>query len=81
MNEFIHGLGYRDLPVDVVAMARRCLLDLAGVIAAGSQTRLSAIVRDHAARYFAAGEGGGARILLADIGGIAAFDDIRRRAG
>ena len=66
INEFIHGLHYQDLPDKAVTMARHCLLDLVGVLAAGSQTQLSAIVREHVAHYFAAREGYGARILLDD---------------
>jgi 2-methylcitrate dehydratase PrpD len=38
---FIHELGLDDMPAAVVACARRLLLDLAGVAAAGSRTRLS----------------------------------------
>ncbi len=53
--DFIHELRFGSLPVDVRAMAQRCLLDLIGVAAAGSRTRLSAVVRTHAARHFGAG--------------------------
>ena len=35
---FVRGLAFADLPADVVAQARRCLLDLIGVAAAGSRT-------------------------------------------
>jgi 2-methylcitrate dehydratase PrpD len=35
---FVPGLTFADLPADVVAQARRCLLDLIGVAAAGSRT-------------------------------------------
>lgn len=62
---FIHELRYADLPAAVVAQAKRCILDLAGVAAAGSTTALSRIVCDHAARHFGAGAGGqGARLLF-----------------
>lgn len=46
---FIHDLRWRDLPEPVRRQARLSLLDLAGVGAAGAATRLSAIIRDHAA--------------------------------
>ena len=36
---FARGLSYGDLPQDVRAMARRCLLDLAGCAVAGAATR------------------------------------------
>lgn len=51
VSAFVHDLRFADLPSHVVAQARRCLLDLVGVAAAGSTTALSRIVRDHAARY------------------------------
>ena len=35
---FVRGLTSADLPADVVAQARRCLLELIGVAAAGSRT-------------------------------------------
>ncbi|HMH60794.1 MAG TPA: hypothetical protein VK561_05805 [Bradyrhizobium sp.] len=35
---FVQGLAFADMPVDVVAQARRCLLDLIGVATAGSRT-------------------------------------------
>ncbi len=53
---YIHELGWADLPDEVRAFARRWLLDLIGVAAGGSRTDLSRIVRDHAARHFAAGD-------------------------
>lgn len=56
VSEFIHDLGYPDLPRDVVAQARRCLLDLIGVAAAGSSTRMSRIARDHVVRHYRSDE-------------------------
>ena len=53
LTEFIHRLRYRDLPDHVVAQARRCVLDLLGVAAGGTQTPLSQIIRRHAVRHFA----------------------------
>ena len=65
VNSFVHELGFADLPGEVVRQARTCLLDLLGVAAAGTTTRLSSIVRDHAVRHMAAGpEGPRARILF-----------------
>jgi 2-methylcitrate dehydratase PrpD len=52
---FLHDLSYADLPDEVRTFARRWLLDLIGVAAGGSRTDLSRIIRDHAARQFAAG--------------------------
>lgn len=50
---FIHDLRYEDLPPSVVEQACRCLLDLAGVAAAGSTTAMSRIACDHAVEYLA----------------------------
>jgi 2-methylcitrate dehydratase PrpD len=60
---FIHGLRFDDLPEAVVAQAKRCLLDLVGVAAAGLSTDLSRVARAHAVRHMGAGAAG-ARILL-----------------
>jgi 2-methylcitrate dehydratase PrpD len=46
---FVRGLTFADLPADVVAQARRCLLDLIGVAVAGSRTRAAQIVNNYAA--------------------------------
>lgn len=54
--DFIHKTGYDDLPEPVVAHARRCVLDLLGVAAGGTQTQLSAIIRRHAVRHLASRE-------------------------
>ncbi|MBA2552910.1 MAG: MmgE/PrpD family protein [Geodermatophilaceae bacterium] len=61
---FIHGLTVADLPPEVVEAAERSLLDLLGVAAGGSTTRLSQIVREHSVRWCAAGPGGAARLLF-----------------
>lgn len=61
---FIHELTYDGLPAEVVRQARRCLIDLTGVAAAGRATEVSRIAGDHAARHLAAGAGHAARILL-----------------
>ena len=52
---FARSLGFRDLPGEAVHHARRCLLDLLGVAAAGTATGLSSIIREHAVENFAAG--------------------------
>lgn len=62
---FIHELRFEDLPALVVAQAKRCLLDLVGVAAAGSRTRLSHIINNHVVRHYGGGAGGnGARLMF-----------------
>ncbi len=46
---FVQGLAFADQPVDVVAQARRCPLDLIGVAAAGRRTSAAQIVKNYAA--------------------------------
>ena len=46
---FIRDTSYESLPKAIQHQARRCLLDLIGVAAAGTGTQLSAILRDHVA--------------------------------
>jgi len=53
--DFAFDLSFDDVPDDVLAFARRCLLDIIGVAAAGSTTDLARAITDHAARFFAAG--------------------------
>jgi 2-methylcitrate dehydratase PrpD len=60
---FIHGLRFEDLPPDVVAQGKRCLLDLIGVAVSGRQTKLSRIVHDFAASQMGASTGG-ARLIF-----------------
>lgn len=55
--EFVLGATAADIPDHAMAFARRCLLDLLGVAAAGRSTELSGIISNHAARYFGAGTG------------------------
>lgn len=50
--DFLHQTNAEDLPDDVLAFARRWCLDLIGVAAGGSQTRLSHIIRSHATEQF-----------------------------
>jgi 2-methylcitrate dehydratase PrpD len=52
---FIRDLRFADLPRDVVDLARVCVLDLVGTACGGLGTKLSRIIRDHAADQFGAG--------------------------
>ncbi len=52
---FATDTSFDDLPDDVVIMAKRCLLDLLGVAAAGRTTSMSNLMHDHAATHFGAG--------------------------
>src|SRR5215470_2395180 len=61
--EFVRHVVFRDLPADVVEQAKRCLLDLIGVAAAGSRTRASAIADAYAATQMC-GADRDARILF-----------------
>lgn len=53
--EFIHDLQFSDLPDPIVDAAIRALIDTLGVAIAGSSTRLSSIIHDHATQHFGAG--------------------------
>ncbi len=54
--DFVHDTTFDDLPADVVDFARRCLLDLLGVAAAGRTTRLADVIIGHALDHFAVGK-------------------------
>ncbi|WP_250510609.1 MmgE/PrpD family protein [Caballeronia sp. GACF4] len=54
-SRFTRTLGFDMLPAAVVRDAQRRILDLLGVAAAGTSTRLSTIAREHALDCFAAG--------------------------
>jgi 2-methylcitrate dehydratase PrpD len=60
---FIRALAFGDLPDDVVASARRSLLDLIGIAAAGSRTRVARIADAYAATQLC-GSDRSARILF-----------------
>ena len=60
-NQFIHQLCWSDIPLTSQNMSRRCLLDLLGVAASGTQTQLSRIIRKHAVEEFG---GNSARLLF-----------------
>lgn len=51
-EDFIHALSWQDLPQSVKTRAELCILDLLGIAIGGSGTRLSRIIRDHAASQF-----------------------------
>lgn len=63
LRDFIHDLDSRDVPARVLEQARLCLLDLVGVAAAGSTTRMSQIMRTYAATNHG-GQSGRARLLF-----------------
>ncbi|MEM7031278.1 MAG: MmgE/PrpD family protein [Chloroflexota bacterium] len=54
---FIHDLGWDDIPSMVRHQAKRCLLDTIGVAIGGRQTEASRIIYNHAAQVFG-GSGG-----------------------
>jgi 2-methylcitrate dehydratase PrpD len=60
---FIHGLAFADLPDAVIAQAKRCILDLVGVAAAGRATELSRIVHGYVVSQMGAASGG-ARLIF-----------------
>ena len=60
---FVRDLAFDDLPADVVAQGRRCLLDLVGVAAAGSRTQGATIASAYAATQLL-GRDRNARILF-----------------
>ncbi len=63
VTDFILGLEFTDIPEHALREARRCLLDLAGVAAAGSQTNTGRMLRAFAHGNLGAPDGG-VRILM-----------------
>jgi 2-methylcitrate dehydratase PrpD len=63
VTDFVAGLRYEDIPDHALHEARRCLLDLAGVAAAGSRTKTGRLLRNFAHSNLAAPDGG-VRILI-----------------
>ena len=59
---FIHDTTFDDLPDAIIGEAVRCLIDTLGVAIAGSQTKLSKIIHNHAAEHF----GGNTSMLWQD---------------
>ncbi len=58
VQDFALRLRFGQLPAPVVSQARRCLIDLVGVAAAGTTTSLSQIIRQHAVAHFGPGDHG-----------------------
>ncbi len=56
--DFVLGLHFSEIPEQTIQFARRCLLDLIGVAAAGVSTPLSVAIRKHAVEQLSAGSGG-----------------------
>ena len=52
---WIHGLRFGDLSPKVVDQAKLCLIDLVGATAAGSETKMFRVIRDHARGSFRGG--------------------------
>lgn len=50
--DFIHDITFADIPDDCILEAIRCFVDTCGVAVGGSQTQLSKIIHNHAARQF-----------------------------
>lgn len=63
VTDFICAFRFEEAPETVVHQAKRCLLDLIGVAAAGSRMPVSGIARRVASEQFGGGEG---RFLFAD---------------
>ncbi|HSS69785.1 MAG TPA: MmgE/PrpD family protein [Casimicrobiaceae bacterium] len=63
MPAFVRELSFDQLPDDVIASAQRSLLDLIGIAAAGSRTRVAQIAATYAARQLC-GSDRSARILF-----------------
>ena len=58
VEDYILKFSKDNIPDHVLHQGKRCLLDLIGVLAAGSTTPLGAIITNHAYRHFACGEKG-----------------------
>lgn len=54
-SDFLHDTQAGDVPDEVLGLGRRWLLDLIGIAAGGTSTRLSGIICNHVADHFAAG--------------------------
>lgn len=57
-HDLLHGLRFEGLREDVVRRARRWLLDLAGIAAAGATLPLSRLIREDVAAQFGVGARG-----------------------
>ena len=56
--EFLNQTQFDDISESVSQFAKLCLLDLIGVMAAGSRTKLAGLISNHAAEQFCAGSNG-----------------------
>ena len=63
LQKFLHSTKYEELPEEAIAHARRNLLDLVGVMLAGSKTQLAALIKDHAVEHFAPGSASASLML------------------
>ena len=52
LQDVLYGLQWKDVPPEAQHQARRCLMDLVGVFASGTQTPMSRIATEHAAMFF-----------------------------
>jgi len=65
LASFVRATGVSSLPQEVILTVKLLLLDLIGVLAAGSKLEAARIARDHAANHWAAGpEAASARLLF-----------------
>ena len=55
-TEFLHSANTENIPDEILDMARKWLLDLLGVAAAGTETNMSRIMRNYAFEHFAPGK-------------------------
>ena len=60
---FTHKFRFGDMPDAVVEQAKLCVVDLVGAAAAGTETAMSRIIRDHAVETFGGGRKG-VRMML-----------------
>jgi 2-methylcitrate dehydratase PrpD len=89
LRTFVRDLAFDALPADVVACARRCLLDLIGVAAAGSRLPSARLARDHAVAHMQSRErearvlfdGSRASLPGAAFAGAAAIDALDAHDG
>ena len=54
--EFLHSADANTIPEEMLGLCRKWLLDLLGVAAGATDTRMSRIMRDHVAEHFAPGQ-------------------------
>lgn len=54
--EFLHSADADNIPEEMLGLGRKWLLDLLGVAAGATETRMSCIIRGHAAEHFAPGQ-------------------------